>query len=361
MPKVTKLLNEFYRSANSKQYPIAIMNFIVPTKVYDVNVTPDKRKFFFSDEGSLLKSLKEALLEIYAPRLASFLVHGPEELTQGGNTSKLCSPHETLRSSPAVKPINLDDYSLSKTDFTLKFHGNIIQLNNAERNIFTSFCRCCPVAAYNIKHESISSNTLSEVPVLRTTKIDMEDLISRLNQEIAVKDYLTKKVNDLEEELETTKVTSNENLHQAILMERERVTQMQWDMEELRRKSLEMEFKLKSQSQQDENVEIEEKDELLKELEDTKSKLDQLSKKHQELEIKSKANVKILVKEVKSLRSSQAELKQQLNQSVIEKSEAEKLVQQEKERMEVGRMKLLHEVAPVTFTFFLLPICLVIS
>ncbi|CAI9264222.1 unnamed protein product [Lactuca saligna] len=188
MPKVTKLLNELYRSANSKQYPIAIMNFIVPTKVYDVNVTPDKRKVFFSDEGSLLKSLKEALLEIYSPHLASFSVQGPEELTQGRNNSKLCSPHdksfsqfslkqaspdskqeaysekqhvevdtdmneceETLRSSPAVKPMNVDDYSLSKTDFTLKFHGNIIQLNNAERNRFTSFC----------------SNTLSEVPVLR--------------------------------------------------------------------------------------------------------------------------------------------------------------------------------------------------
>ncbi|KAL7602127.1 hypothetical protein Lser_V15G21902 [Lactuca serriola] len=185
---------------------------------------------------------------------------------------------------------------------------------------------------------------------LGTAKTDMEDLISRLNQEIAVKDYLTTKVKDLEEELETTKVRSKENLHQAILMERERVTQMQWDMEELRRKSLEMEFKLKSQSQQDEKVEmksvIEEKDELLQELEDTKSKLEQVSKKHQELEIKSKADVKILVKEVKSLRTSQAELKQQLNQSLIGKSEAEKLVQQEKERMEeekAGRMKLLHE------------------
>ncbi|CAI9282942.1 unnamed protein product [Lactuca saligna] len=92
------------------------------------------------------------------------------------------------------------------------------------------------VSINKIKHESISNNTLSEVPVLRTAKTDMEDLISRLNQEIAVKDYLTTKVKDLEEELETTKLTSKENLHQTILMERERITQMQWDMEELRRK-----------------------------------------------------------------------------------------------------------------------------
>ena len=51
---------------------------------------------------------------------------------------------------------------------------------------------------------------------------------------------------DLEVELETDRQKSKENLQQAILIERERFTQMQWDMEELRQKSLEMEAKLKS-------------------------------------------------------------------------------------------------------------------
>lgn len=53
-------------------------------------------------------------------------------------------------------------------------------------------------------------------------------------------------VKDLEVEFETTKQKSKDNLEQAILIERERFTQMQWDMEELRRKSLEMELRLKS-------------------------------------------------------------------------------------------------------------------
>lgn len=61
---------------------------------------------------------------------------------------------------------------------------------------------------------------------------------------------------------------------------------------------------------------IEEKDVLLQELDDTKNKFDQLLKKHQDLEVKSKADIKVLVKEVKSLRNSQADLKQQLNQSL---------------------------------------------
>lgn len=187
---------------------------------------------------------------------------------------------------------------------------------------------------------------------LGTAKTDMEDLISRLNQEIAVKDYLMTKVKDLEEELETTKLRSKENLHQAILMERERVTQMQWDMEELRRKSIEMEFKLKSQQDDVRETEphktsvIDEKDQLLQELDDSKNKFEQLLKKHQELEFKSKSDVKVLVKEVKSLRNSQAELKQQLNQSLVGKSDAEKLLQQEKqkfEKEEADKVKLLHE------------------
>ncbi|KAK4600748.1 hypothetical protein RGQ29_010394 [Quercus rubra] len=165
---------------------------------------------------------------------------------------------------------------------------------------------------------------------LVTAKTDAEDLIARLNQEIAVKDYLATKVKDLEGELETTKQKSKENLQQALLMERERNTQMQWDMEELRRKSMEMELKLKSKQ----------------ELDASKEQLEKLLKRYEELEAKSKADIKVLIKEVKSLRSSQTELKQELSQTHKEKSEAEKLIQQERQMREhakASREKLLHE------------------
>lgn len=66
-----------------------------------------------------------------------------------------------------------------------------------------------------------------------------------------------------------------------------------------------------------------EKDPQLAELDATKEQLEDLSKRYQDLERKSKADIKILVKEVKSLRSSQAALKEQLNQSLKEKSEIE--------------------------------------
>ncbi|KAJ8538420.1 hypothetical protein K7X08_014960 [Anisodus acutangulus] len=186
---------------------------------------------------------------------------------------------------------------------------------------------------------------------LTTAKTDMEDLISRLNQEITVKDYLTTKVKDLEVELEATKQKSKENLEQVILIERERVTQMQWDMEELRRKSLKMELKLNSHKDRLSNASMEddasqEKDRVLQELDATKRKLDELQKQHQELEVKSKADLKVLVKEVKSLRVSQEDLKQQLNHSLEEKLEIERLYEGERQANEQARtsfMKLLHE------------------
>ncbi|CAN4076907.1 unnamed protein product [Withania somnifera] len=186
---------------------------------------------------------------------------------------------------------------------------------------------------------------------LITAKTDMEDLISRLNQEIAVKDYLTTKVKDLEVELEATKQKSKENLEQAILVERERVTQMQWDMEELRRKSFEMELKLNSLKGKLGNASIEdnasqEKDRVLQELDATKRKLDELRKQHEELEVKSKADVKVLIKEVRSLRGTQADLKKQLNHSLEKKWEAERVCEKEKLANEQARtsfMKLLRK------------------
>ena len=78
LPKVVKLSNELYKSSNAKQYPIVIMNIIMATESYDVNVTPDKRKIFFSDECRLMTSLREAMEKIYSRGQCSYEVNGIE-------------------------------------------------------------------------------------------------------------------------------------------------------------------------------------------------------------------------------------------------------------------------------------------
>lgn len=62
---------------------------------------------------------------------------------------------------------------------------------------------------------------------------------------------------------------------------------------------------------------------LQQELDASKEQLENLQKRYEELEAKSKVEVKVLVKEVKSLRSAQMELKQELSRTQEEKTEAE--------------------------------------
>ncbi|KAK9677225.1 hypothetical protein RND81_11G129300 [Saponaria officinalis] len=183
---------------------------------------------------------------------------------------------------------------------------------------------------------------------LATAKADMEDLVARLNQEHAVRQFLTTKVTDLEVELETTTQSTKDTLEQAISTEKERFTQMQWDLEEFRKKYLELEIKLKAEQDEktqlvSENLVVTEDNERLKqELQAAKN----LQKQHEEAEVKSKTDLKVLVKEVKSLRNSQAELKQELNNVTKEKQEAERDVQNEKQLREEANSvneKLLHE------------------
>ncbi|XP_038692344.1 PX domain-containing protein EREX-like isoform X2 [Tripterygium wilfordii] len=166
---------------------------------------------------------------------------------------------------------------------------------------------------------------------LCTGKTDMEDLTARLNQEVAVRKFLATKVKDLEVEIETTRHNCKENMQQAALTEREKFTQMQWDVEEFRSRCLEMELKLKSEQDDKACVElakasiIQGNEMLLQELGVAREQLEKLHEVHEELEVKSKADLKVLVKEVKSLRISQSELKQELSRLMKEKLELEKI------------------------------------
>jgi hypothetical protein len=68
---------------------------------------------------------------------------------------------------------------------------------------------------------------------------------------------------------------------------------------------------------------IQEKQVLEQELDVTREQLKYLQKHHDEFEMKSKTDTKLLIKEVKSLRSSQLELKQQLSKLMEEKVDVE--------------------------------------
>ncbi|KAK7344434.1 hypothetical protein VNO77_14031 [Canavalia gladiata] len=99
MPKVSKIVNELYKGANSKQYPIAILNFIVPTRAYDVNVTPDKRKIFFSEETAILQALREGLQQIYS---ASDVCYSLNEVKLPAIKEDCIELYSSRRKSPII-------------------------------------------------------------------------------------------------------------------------------------------------------------------------------------------------------------------------------------------------------------------
>lgn len=68
---------------------------------------------------------------------------------------------------------------------------------------------------------------------------------------------------------------------------------------------------------------VQENEILQQELDNAREQIENLKKHHDDLELKSKADVKLLVKEVKSLRSYQSELKQELGRLTKEKLEVE--------------------------------------
>lgn len=187
---------------------------------------------------------------------------------------------------------------------------------------------------------------------LVTAKTDMEDLIARLNQEIAAKEFLTAKVKDLDGELENYRHKSTETLKQAVLLERERVTQLQWDLEELRAKVLETEEKYKLEQvariQAEARMQEAESDRERLQLEvgEMSERFQNLQKDRDNTEAKTKADIKFLVKELKLLRKSQPELKRELQNAINAKSELEKTLQKERQRQEqaaAARAKLLRE------------------
>ncbi|XP_010503583.1 PREDICTED: protein CROWDED NUCLEI 4-like [Camelina sativa] len=187
---------------------------------------------------------------------------------------------------------------------------------------------------------------------LETAKADTEDLISRLNQELAVRQFLSTKVKDLEVELETTRESCKQGMEKTVLDETERFTQIQWDMEELRKQCMDMESLLNSIKDEKANIEtanqslVQENQMLLQQIIDLREEFENFHKEHEELEVKSKAELKVLIKEVKSLRTTQSVMRQELSRTMKEKLEMERIVQREKDREETAKNadeKLLHE------------------
>lgn len=135
MPKVSKLVNELYKCSNSKQYPVAIMNFLIPTTSYDVNVAPDKRKVFFSDEGTLVVSLREAIEKMYSPNQCKFSVNGIKEDNKEEDDADPDVYNEDDDHHPASKSLSPQGGGLSDCRMELLADDNSLKMPQLQSQV----------------------------------------------------------------------------------------------------------------------------------------------------------------------------------------------------------------------------------
>jgi len=65
LPQFAKVFNEVYKSYNTSQSPFIFADIQLDTHLYDVNVSPDKRTILLHDQGRMLDTLRESLIELF--------------------------------------------------------------------------------------------------------------------------------------------------------------------------------------------------------------------------------------------------------------------------------------------------------
>ncbi|WVQ82773.1 hypothetical protein IAT38_004905 [Cryptococcus sp. DSM 104549] len=79
LTRVAKAVNEVYKTFNTNQLPMAILDFQIPPQSVDINVSPDKRTIFVHSEDRLIEGLKTALDTFFQPSRSTFAVGGANQ------------------------------------------------------------------------------------------------------------------------------------------------------------------------------------------------------------------------------------------------------------------------------------------
>ena len=80
LAKVSKLINNVYHKYNNKQYPFVYLNLKPNQQCADVNVTPDKRTIFLTQEKLILAVVKANLVRTWEKMQGNFNTKSLEEL-----------------------------------------------------------------------------------------------------------------------------------------------------------------------------------------------------------------------------------------------------------------------------------------
>ncbi|XP_072753425.1 mismatch repair endonuclease PMS2 [Anoplolepis gracilipes] len=114
LTKVSKLVNNVYHKYNNKQYPFVFLNIKLDRQCADVNVTPDKRTIFFTQERLILATLKFSLTTKWDKLQGNFTAKPLTELkfSLKRTISPNCAspPAKKLQISPSISHTAKNDY-----------------------------------------------------------------------------------------------------------------------------------------------------------------------------------------------------------------------------------------------------------
>jgi len=109
LSRFAKALNEVWRRYEMKQKPAFVLNVHVPSGLFDINMTPDKREVLIVQEQLVIEKLKAVVDALYAP------VRNTMQLNQGGiavnGTGLFAAMHSSNYSSAMNKAVIIPDDS----------------------------------------------------------------------------------------------------------------------------------------------------------------------------------------------------------------------------------------------------------
>ena len=105
LPQFAQLFGEVYRSYNSGQSPFIFADIQLDTHLYDVNVSPDKQTILLHDQGRMLDTLRESLIELFEKQDITVPI---SQLTsqKPNNSKKAALPFSSVTAS--IQPTNVN-------------------------------------------------------------------------------------------------------------------------------------------------------------------------------------------------------------------------------------------------------------
>ncbi|CAK7222389.1 ATP-binding mismatch repair protein [Sporothrix curviconia] len=106
LPQFAQLFGEVYRLYNSGQSPFIFADIQLDTHLYDVNVSPDKQTILLHDQGHMLDTLRESLIELFEKQDITVPISqlASQKLTAFKKTAVSPSPVAAATATPAPAP-----------------------------------------------------------------------------------------------------------------------------------------------------------------------------------------------------------------------------------------------------------------